>query len=71
MGAEVKRKTPASRAQRRQITGHKGGSKKPKQPSIASNSVPSISTARLVYRSRPAPTSAPVKFCMYGVPRDE
>lgn len=60
MGAEVKRKTPASRAQRRQITGHKGGSKKPKQPSIASNSVPSISTARLVYLWSWGPIVGPV-----------
>lgn len=49
MGAEVKRKAQAPRAQRRKVMGHKGGSKKQKQPSIASNSVPSISTARLVY----------------------
>ncbi len=50
----------ASRAQRRQITGHKGGSKKPKQPSIASNSVPSISTARLVYLWSWGPIVGPV-----------
>lgn len=60
MGAEVKRKTPAPRAQRRQINGHKGGSKKQKQPSIASNSVPSISTARLVYLWSWGPIFGPV-----------
>lgn len=60
MGAEVKRKTSAPRAQRRQINGHKGGSKKPKQPSIASNSVPSISTARLVYLWSWGPIVGPV-----------
>lgn len=58
MGAEVKRKAP--RAQRRQVTGYKGGSKKQKQPSIASNSVPSISTARLLYLWSWGPIVGPV-----------
>ncbi|WP_430305352.1 TipJ family phage tail tip protein, partial [Pseudomonas mosselii] len=60
MGAEVKRKAQAQRAQRRQVMGHKGGSKKQKQPSIASNSVPSISTARLVYLWSWGPIVGPV-----------
>ncbi|WP_414535134.1 host specificity protein J [Pseudomonas sp. CAM1A] len=60
MGAEVKRKTQAPQVQRRQVMGHKGGSKKQKQPSIASNSVPSISTARLVYLWSWGPIVGPV-----------
>lgn len=60
MGAEVSRKATAKRSPRRQVVGHKGGSKKPKQPSIASNSVPSISTARLVYLWSWGPIVGPV-----------
>ncbi|WP_325984934.1 phage tail protein [Pseudomonas protegens] len=60
MVAKVKRSTPAARAQRRQVVGHKGGGKKQKQPSIASNSVPSISTARLVYLWSWGPIVGPV-----------
>ncbi|PZW76598.1 putative phage tail protein [Pseudomonas sp. 2848] len=60
MGAEVKRKAPAKQAKPRQVVGHKGGAKKPKQPSIASNSVPSISTARLVYLWSWGPIVGPV-----------
>ncbi|WAK44874.1 tail fiber protein [Pseudomonas phage PseuP_224] len=60
MVAKVKRSTPATRAQRRQVVGHKGGGKKQKQPSIASNSVPSISTARLVYLWSWGPIVGPV-----------
>lgn len=60
MGAEVIRKATAKQSPRRQVVGHKGGSKKPKQPSIASNSVPSISTARLVYLWSWGPIVGPV-----------
>lgn len=60
MGAEVKCKAPAKRVQRRPVTGHKGGGKKQKQPSIASNSVPSISTARLLYLWSWGPIVGPV-----------
>ncbi|MDD1150050.1 phage tail protein [Pseudomonas sp. TNT2022 ID357] len=60
MVAKVKRSTPATRAQRRQVVGYKGGGKKQKQPSIASNSVPSISTARLVYLWSWGPIVGPV-----------
>ncbi|PNG28949.1 host specificity protein [Pseudomonas protegens] len=60
MVAKVKRSTPATRAQRRQVVGHKGGGKKQRQPSIASNSVPSISTARLVYLWSWGPIVGPV-----------
>lgn len=60
MGAEVKRRARTAQAQRRQVVGHKGGGKKPKQPSIASNSVPSISTARLVYLWSWGPIIGPV-----------
>ncbi|WP_236247875.1 host specificity protein J [Pseudomonas mosselii] len=42
------------------VMGQKGGSKKQKQPSIASNSVPSISTARLVYLWSWGPIVGPV-----------
>nr|WP_156356707.1 phage tail protein [Pseudomonas sp. NBRC 111142] len=48
------------KAQRRQVVGHKGGAKKQKQPSIASNSVPSISTARLLYLWSWGPIVGPV-----------
>ncbi|WP_443693143.1 phage tail protein [Pseudomonas protegens] len=60
MAAKLKRRAPAPRAQRRQVVGHKGGGKKQKQPSIASNSVPSISTARLVYLWSWGPIVGPV-----------
>lgn len=60
MGAEVKRRARLPKAQRRQVVGHKGGAKKQKQPSIASNSVPSISTARLLYLWSWGPIVGPV-----------
>lgn len=60
MGAEVKRRARMPKAQRRQVVGHKGGAKKQKQPSIASNSVPSISTARLLYLWSWGPIVGPV-----------
>ncbi|UST85805.1 host specificity protein J [Pseudomonas siliginis] len=45
---------------RRRVTGSKGGQSKPKQPSIASNSVPSLATARLVYIWSWGPIVGPV-----------
>ena len=44
----------------RQVVGSKGGSKKQKQPSIASNSVPSIATVRMVYLWSWGPIAGPV-----------
>uniref|UniRef100_UPI0035A22457 host specificity protein J n=5 Tax=Pseudomonas mosselii TaxID=78327 RepID=UPI0035A22457 len=65
MGAKAKRKAPTNLTQLIQVMGQhvmgqKGGSKKQKQPSIASNSVPSISTARLVYLWSWGPIVGPV-----------
>ncbi|WP_330508088.1 DUF1983 domain-containing protein [Pseudomonas putida] len=47
-------------AKRRQVVGSKGGSSKPKQPSIASNSVPSLATVRMVYLWSWGPIVGPV-----------
>lgn len=44
----------------RAVRGAKGGQSKPKQPSIASNSVPSLATARLVYIWSWGPIVGPV-----------
>ncbi len=44
----------------RAVSGAKGGQSKPKQPSIASNSVPSLATARLVYIWSWGPIVGPV-----------
>ena len=44
----------------RAVRGGKGGQSKPKQPSIASNSVPSLATARLVYIWSWGPIVGPV-----------
>lgn len=61
MGAAVKRKPrQATGRKRRQVVGSKGGAKKQKQPSIASNSVPSIATARMVYLWSWGPIVGPV-----------
>ncbi|MDD1977111.1 TipJ family phage tail tip protein [Pseudomonas tussilaginis] len=61
MGAAVKRKPRrATGRKRRQVVGSKGGAKKQKQPSIASNSVPSIATARMVYLWSWGPIVGPV-----------
>ena len=51
-------RSPAAR--KRQVVGSKGGEKKQKQPSIASNSVPSIAVARLVYLWSWGPIVGPV-----------
>lgn len=57
-----KRAPQQSRAARkRQVVGSKGGEKKQKQPSIASNSVPSIAVARLLYLWSWGPIVGPVK----------
>ncbi|WP_159245096.1 host specificity protein J [Pseudomonas koreensis] len=45
---------------RKTVSGAKGGQSKPKQPSIASNSVPSLATARLVYIWSWGPIVGPV-----------
>lgn len=60
MGAAMKRKPRLAAGRRRQVMGHKGGAKKQKQPSIASNSAPSIATARLVYLWSWGPIAGPV-----------
>ena len=61
MGAAVKRKPRRGQVgRRRQVVGHKGGEKKQKQPSIASNSTPSIATARMVYMWSWGPIVGPV-----------
>lgn len=60
MGAAVKRKPRQAAHGRRQVVGSKGGTKKQKQPSIASNSVPSIATARMVYLWSWGPIVGPV-----------
>ncbi|AIL60944.1 host specificity protein J [Pseudomonas alkylphenolica] len=61
MGAAVKRKPRRTTGRkRRQVVGSKGGAKKQKQPSIASNSVPSIATARVVYLWSWGPIVGPV-----------
>ena len=61
MGAAVKRKPRRVQAgRRRQVVGRKGGEKKQKQPSIASNSTPSIATARMVYMWSWGPIVGPV-----------
>ncbi|WP_010226177.1 phage tail protein [Pseudomonas donghuensis] len=60
MGAAVKRKPRRAANSRRRVVGSKGGQKKQKQPSIASNGVPSISTARIVYLWSWGPIVGPV-----------
>ncbi|UZE12796.1 phage tail protein [Pseudomonas sp. B21-053] len=49
MSAVAKKAPRAAPRKRRPVAGSKGGEAKQKQPSIASNSVPSIATARIVY----------------------
>nr|WP_288454566.1 phage tail protein [uncultured Pseudomonas sp.] len=43
------------------VRGSKGGSKKPKQPTIASNSTPSLSTVKIVYLWSWGPIEGPVE----------
>ncbi|WP_327440283.1 host specificity protein J [Pseudomonas donghuensis] len=60
MGAAVKCKPRRAASTRRRVVGSKGGQKKQKQPSIASNGVPSIATARIVYLWSWGPIVGPV-----------
>lgn len=60
MSAVVKKARSAAPRKRRAVIGSKGGQAKQKQPSIASNSVPSISTARIVYLWSWGPIVGPV-----------
>ncbi len=60
MSAAAKKASRAAPRKRRVVTGSKGGQAKQKQPSIATNSVPSIATARLVYLWSWGPIVGPV-----------
>lgn len=60
MGAVAEKRKPPRRKVQRRVVGGKGGSSKPKQPSIASNSVPSLATARIVYLLSWGPIVGPV-----------
>ena len=61
MGQALKRALRrATAASKRHVVGSKGGSAKQKQPSIASNSVPSIATVRMLYLWSWGPIVGPV-----------
>ncbi|QQD30135.2 phage tail protein [Pseudomonas simiae] len=60
MSAVAKKARRAAPRKRRAVVGSKGGQAKQKQPSIASNSVPSVSTARIVYLWSWGPIVGPV-----------
>ncbi|TFF09662.1 DUF1983 domain-containing protein [Pseudomonas sp. BCA14] len=60
MSAVEKKARRAAPRKRRAVIGSKGGQAKQKQPSIASNSVPSISTARITYLWSWGPIVGPV-----------
>ena len=60
MSAVAKKARRAAPRKRRAVIGSKGGQAKQKQPSIASNSVPSVSTARIVYLWSWGPIVGPV-----------
>lgn len=60
MSAVAKKARHTAPRKRRAVIGSKGGQAKQKQPSIASNSVPSISTARIVYLWSWGPIVGPV-----------
>ncbi|MET1070002.1 MAG: DUF1983 domain-containing protein [Pseudomonas prosekii] len=60
MSAAAKKAPRAEPRKRRSIAGSKGGEAKQKQPSIASNGVPSIATARIVYLWSWGPIVGPV-----------
>jgi predicted phage tail protein len=60
MSAVAKKARRAAPRKRRVVAGSKGGQAKQKQPSIASNSVPSISTAQIVYMWSWGPIVGPV-----------
>lgn len=60
MSAVAKKQRRVAPRKRRAVIGSKGGQAKQKQPSIASNSVPSISTARITYLWSWGPIVGPV-----------
>ncbi|RVD78155.1 host specificity protein J [Pseudomonas koreensis] len=60
MSAAAKKASRAVPRKRRSVAGSKGGQAKQKQPSIATNSVPSIATARIVYLWSWGPIVGPV-----------
>ena len=60
MSAVAKKAPRAITPKRRAVHGGKGGQAKEKKPSIALNSVPSISTARIVYMWSWGPIVGPV-----------
>ncbi len=60
MSASEKKIRGLTLRMRRTVAGSKGGQGKQKQPSIASNSVPSISTARVTYLWSWGPIIGPV-----------
>ncbi|MBL0793647.1 host specificity protein J [Pseudomonas sp. B7] len=60
MSAEAKKASRPAPRKRRSVAGSKGGQAKQKQPSIATNSVPSIATARIVYLWSWGPIVGPV-----------
>nr|DAV90157.1 MAG TPA: tail protein [Bacteriophage sp.] len=60
MSAVAKKARRVTPRNRRAVVGSKGGQSKPKQPSIALNGVPSISTARIVYMWSWGPIVGPV-----------
>ena len=60
MSAATKKPVRTAPRKRRSVAGSKGGESKQKQPVIASNSVPSLSTARIVYLWSWGPIVGPV-----------
>ncbi|WP_313285400.1 DUF1983 domain-containing protein [Pseudomonas sp.] len=60
MSAAAKKTSRAAARTRRAVIGGKGGQAKEKRPSIAQNSVPSISTARILYMWSWGPIVGPV-----------
>ncbi|MBK3432462.1 DUF1983 domain-containing protein [Pseudomonas fluorescens] len=60
MSAVAKKTSRAAARTRRAVIGSKGGQAKEKKPSIAQNSVPSISTARILYMWSWGPIVGPV-----------
>ena len=60
MNAATKKPVRTTARKRRSVAGSKGGESKQKQPVIASNSVPSLSTARILYLWSWGPIVGPV-----------
>ena len=60
MSAAAKKTSRTAGRTRRAVIGSKGGQAKEKKPSIAQNSVPSISTARILYMWSWGPIVGPV-----------